>query len=270
MPELPDVEVFRQYFNATSLHQKIKNVEVRSRDILENVSSRKLGARLKGRSFETTDRYGKYLLAQFDDDGWLVIHFGMTGYLKYFKDMDNDPPHDRMLTSFSNDYHLAFSCQRKLGEIELMKGFQDLKETKDLGPDAMDPEFDSQSFKQVLKGRRGAIKPTLMNQQAMAGIGNVYSDEMLFQAGIHPGTKVDHLDEKKLAVLFHSMKRVLQTAIDSRADPDKFPESYITPHRNRDDRCPGCKGRIEHAKISGRTAYFCPKCQKKVNSVQRT
>src|SRR5215217_6181815 len=95
MPELPDVEVFRRYVNSTSLHQNIELVEVRNGKILGGVSALKLQSTLKGRRFESTRRHGKNLFVGLDGGGWLLMHFGMTGRLKYFKDMDQDPPHDR-------------------------------------------------------------------------------------------------------------------------------------------------------------------------------
>ena len=97
MPELPDVENFKNYFNATSLHQKIADVEVRSHKILKDISADKLKGKLKGKSFQCTHRHGKYLFAQINAHLRLMLHFGMTGFLKYFKDMDKDQPHDRLL-----------------------------------------------------------------------------------------------------------------------------------------------------------------------------
>ena len=106
MPELPDVEVFKQYIDATSLHQEIEAVDVRSREMLEDLSAEKLTSRMKGRSLASNRRHGKHLFITVDEDGWLMLHFGMTGNLAYFKDMEKDPPHDRVLFSFTNGYHI--------------------------------------------------------------------------------------------------------------------------------------------------------------------
>jgi formamidopyrimidine-DNA glycosylase len=259
LPELPDVKVFEQYIDATSLHQKVEDVEIRSRQIL-GTSAQKLKAELKGRSFESTDRHGKHLFVQLDDGHWLMLHFGMTGDLKYFKDMEKDTPHDRLLLSFSNGY-LAYDSQRKLGEVELIEDIEQFVEERELGPDALDSDLDYAAFKQALAGRRAMAKSALMNQQIIAGIGNVYSDEILFQAGVHPRTKINQLDEETLAEIFDAMKRVLRTAIDCRADPDQFPESYIIPHRHGDGKCPRCEGELKRVKVSGRSAYYCTNCQ---------
>ena len=106
MPELPDVEVFKQYLDAISLHQEMVKVEVHDGRILKDISVGELKARLKGHTLESTRRHGKYLLVRLEDGNWLVLHFGMTGRLKYFKDMDKDPEYDQLLIGFSNGYHL--------------------------------------------------------------------------------------------------------------------------------------------------------------------
>jgi formamidopyrimidine-DNA glycosylase len=261
VPELPDVEVFRRYFDSTGLHKKIKRVQVHNNKILDGVSKKRLEGGLKNKSFSSTLRHGKHLFVQVNGDGWLVLHFGMTGRLKYFKNKKEDPEHDRMRVSFANGYHLAFDNQRLLGRIRLINKPQDFIEDKKLGPDALDLE--AGEFKRLLKKGRGAVKSTLMNQKIIAGIGNIYSDEILFHSRIHPRTEVTRLTEKELEILFGNTGKVLQTAIDCQVEPDRFPRSYLLPHREEKARCPNCGGHVKKIKVSGRTAYFCPKCQKK-------
>ena len=120
MPELPDVEVFKHYLDSTALYQKISSAEVKNEKVLGDASARELERALGGKEFESTRRHGKYLLVELDGGGWLLLHFGMTGYLKYFKDMEDEPPHDRFLVTFDNGFHLAFDCQRMLGKVDLV------------------------------------------------------------------------------------------------------------------------------------------------------
>lgn len=261
MPELPDVETMRRYFDATALHQRIDAVDVNSEPILEDVTARRLEKELEGDEFEGTKRHGKYLFADLSHHSWLVLHFGMTGGLKYFKDMDMEPEYDRLLISFVNDYHLAYEAQRKLGLVSLTESIDAWVAKKKLGPDVMRSDFDLAAFKDALVNRRGMIKPALMNQQIMAGIGNVYSDEILYQQGIHPRTKVSDMDEETLDELFQTMNDVLSTAIDHQAKPDQLPEDYIIPHRHKDGHCPRCGASVERVRVSGRTAYYCPNRQ---------
>jgi formamidopyrimidine-DNA glycosylase len=261
MPELPDVEVFRQYINSTSLHQKIESVEVRNEIILGGVSARELQSALKGRTFESTRRHGKNLFVELDGGGWLLMHFGMTGDLEYFEDMDQDPPHDRLLISFDNGYHLAFEDQRMFGKVDLVEDLEYFVRKKKLGPDAL--ELDPASFRERFEGRKGSLKAALMNQQLVAGVGNIYSDEILFQARLHPETKVEQLDDAALEKLFEETRRVLETAIERGAGPQELPDHFLLSHRREGERCPRSNGEIRKLKAAGRTAYYCPACQPK-------
>ncbi len=150
---------------------------------------------------------------------------------------------------------------RMLGGLGLTNDPGSYSKEKALGPDAMDEAFDFSTFKQALQNRRGAVKNTLMNQEVMSGIGNVYSDELLFQTQIHPRTEVSSLNEEMLQNLYQTMKKTLQTAIDHQAEPDQFPEDYLTYHRHGDNLCPRCGDTLEKIKVAGRTARFCSKCQ---------
>jgi formamidopyrimidine-DNA glycosylase len=259
MPELPDVEIFKQYFDATSLHKTIDKVEVLNAKVLQDVTAAKLSRSLKGQTFQSTRRHGKYLLVEVDNGSWLVLHFGMTGYLKYFKEMDDDLEHVRVLWSFKNGFHLAYVCQRMLGEVNLTEDAEDFIKAKNLGPDAA--ALDLADFKEIVQGQRGTVKSFLMNQQHMAGVGNVYSDEILFQSGIHPKAKVNELTEAQIKSMYRNMLKVFEVAVESRADPEQFPDDFLLPQRRKEGTCPRSHGPLEHRKISGRTAYFCPQCQ---------
>lgn len=260
MPELPDVETFRRYLNATSLHQQIERTHVDANLLDDCVTPQLLQRRLKGQEISRTDRRGKYLFACLSNDNCLVLHFGMTGFLRYFKDRSDAPGHTRLLVEFDSGYFLAYDCRRKLGTISITEDREEFIRAKDLGPDALG--ISRSEFEEVLTGHRGAIKSALMNQSILCGIGNVYSDEILFQARLRPDTSVDDLSGKNLERLFDAMRDVLETTIQCQADPGRFPDSYLTPKREAGEPCPGCGGSIEDAKISGRTAYFCPSCQK--------
>lgn len=262
MPELPDVETFRRYLAATSLHKKIKEVDIYSRQVLEDTSASQLKDALKGRQFDTARRHGKYLAAGVDSGEWLVMHFGMTGFLKYFKRMEEEPPHERLLVTFTNGYHLAYDCQRKLGQVTLVEDFDRFIEDKALGPDALAQDLDFHTFRKAVVERRASIKSVLMNQKIIAGIGNVYSDEILFQAQIHPKVRVDSLPDEALQRLFAARETVLKTAVGRQANPEEFPVSFMTPLRGSDGKCPKCGGQIEKTTVSGRTAYYCANCQK--------
>lgn len=267
MPELPDVESFKRYLDATSLHKKIESVRVTNAKVLRGVSGTMLKKTLPGHSFEETRRHGKHLFAALDDGRWLRLHFGMTGRLAYFKDLDDDPAHDRVRFDFVNGYHLAFDDQRLFGQVGLIEDPDAFIAAQGLGPDAMDESFDRSAFIERMQNRKGGIKSALMDQSFLAGIGNLYADEILFQAKLHPNASVQNLDPKALGNLYTTMRRVLRVAVDRGAGSeelvDKLPRSYLLPNREAGRDCPRCGGSIKAIKAAGRTTYLCPRCQRK-------
>ncbi len=262
MPELPDVEVFKQYMESTSLHQKIARVEVPGPELLEGASPTRLKNMLEGSRFQETRRHGKNLFAGLDNGFWLVLHFGMTGFLAYYKNEESRPSHERLLIRFSNEYNLAYDCRRKLGQIGLTGDPDRFVKDRQLGPDPLDENFDLETFKKAMKGSRAMIKSALMDQRRVAGIGNIYSDEILFQAGIRPDLWTNKLSKEDLDKVYSEMVRnVLPAAIEAGARPDRLPSSFLIPHRRGDGICPKCGRALEKRKISGRTACFCPRGQ---------
>lgn len=261
MPELPDVEVYRRYINSNCLNKKIKNVKVKNTKVLENISKKKLEEKLKDNKFIDTYRKGKYLFIKTDNDFWLVLHFGMTGDVKYFKNIDDEPSHSRLLLYFYNDYYLSFDNQRMLGKINLIYDKDKYIGDKNLGIDAL--ELDFKGFLEIVKDRHSMIKSTLMNQKLICGIGNIYADEILFQSKIYPKIKTDKLSKNKLKLIYNNINGVLNKAIDVKADADKFPDNFIIPNRDKDGVCPKDGIKLETVKVNNRTSYFCPKHQKK-------
>lgn len=263
MPELPDVENFKRYLDATSLHQRISGVDVRNAYVLKGVSARELARELKGRSFESSCRHGKHLFVRADGDLWLRLHFGMTGSLRYFKHQEQAPKHTRVLFVFANTHCLAFEDQRKFGEIGLIADVNEFLKKRALGPDALDISLPQ--FKEIFGKHRGAVKTILLNQKLIAGIGNIYADEILFRARIHPATQVSALKEKTVAKLFRAARYILKKAIEAKADVDLMPKSWLLPHRGKCGKCPRCRRELKSATIGGRTAWFCTHCQRRTS-----
>jgi formamidopyrimidine-DNA glycosylase len=261
MPELPEVETFKQYLDSTSLHQRITGVEVRDAYILKHVSARQLGRRLKGRRFESSHRHGKHLFVRAGDELWLRLHFGMTGSLQHVKDDEVAPKTARVIFRFADNGRLAFDDQRKFGEIELIEDVDEFLQTRGLGPDALGISLSQ--FKAIVGKRRGAVKAILLNQQLIAGIGNLYADEILFRARMHPATEAARLSDKDLQRLFRATNYVLEEAIALKTDFNRLPKSWLLTHRGKRGRCPRCGRSLKSAMIGGRTSWFCAHCQKR-------
>jgi formamidopyrimidine-DNA glycosylase len=245
------------------LHQRIARVEVLSVDLLEGVSRGEFVRRLKGRRFESTRRHGKHLFVHANGSGWLRLHFGMTGFLRYYKGEEKKPSHARVLFIFAKDHRLAFSDQRKFGEVGLIKDVDEFLKKRALGPDALDADL--AEFKDILRKHRSAVKSVLLNQQLIAGIGNIYADEILFRARMHPATEAARLGENDLKRLFHAMQHILEKAIEYRADSDRMPKTWLFPHRGKGGKCPRCGRELRSSKIAGRTAWFCARCQSRAS-----
>lgn len=261
MPELPDVQVFKEYLDATALHKRVRSVHVaRAERLLRKVSRRAFAARLRGRSLAGTRRHGKFLFVALSGDGHLLLHFGMTGRLHYYKDKGGKAPeHTRLLLDFARGYRLAYRNMRGLGRIALVKDVDDYIRDQGLGPDALDLRLGA--FRKVLKGRRGAIKSVLMNQSALAGIGNVYADEILFAAGVHPAARAGRLGRETQKSVHRALRGVLRKAIAARVE--NFPREFLVPHRSRGERCPRCGAKLRKTRIGGRATFYCPRHQQR-------
>lgn len=260
MPELPDVEVFKRYLDSTSVGQRIETVKVRSDKVLEGTTEKKLGETLKGKMFAGSTRHGKNLFVELDSGKCLRLHFGMTGFLHYFNDANEEHKHSRVVFVFENGGGLSFVCQRQLGRVFLVSSAERWIEENNLGPDAL--EVGLSGFKERLAGRKGSVKSALMNQELIAGIGNIYADEVLFQARVRPDKNTALLDDKALQRIHRKTGEVLKAAIKAGADPEKFPHSFIIPQRSEGAPCPACGSKIKMKKINQRSSYFCPSCQK--------
>lgn len=260
MPELPDVEYYRKEFDAQALNKSIERVQVESDSLLSGISADELSRALKHRRFQCGERYGKWLLILLDNEKFLVMHFGMTGKLTYFDGSQSTPRYTRLIIHFDNGNSFAYVSPRKLGRIQMAYSKDSFIESKQLGPDAL--AVSEAQFLQMAGGQRAGVKAWLMNQQVLAGIGNVYSDEILFQARLHPNCSLAALDKTRLRKLYKAMHSVLTTAVKRDADPNNMPSSYLLPQRKNNGHCPECGSTVEKIKAAGRGAWYCPKCQR--------
>jgi formamidopyrimidine-DNA glycosylase len=265
MPELPDVEGFKRVLVKNGLRKTIERVVVSDARILGKLPARVLTSRLQGTRLVAARRYGKHLLAQVDRGGWLTLHFGMTGALQFTRNRDEEPPFTRVRFDFADDGHLAYINKRMIGRVGLVEDAADFITAEKLGPDALDSRFDFHAFKSAVSGSKRDVKSVLMDQHIMAGVGNIYSDEILFQARIDPAEPMDKLTPGELKRLFLQIRKVLKTAIAHGAGSEQFtermPKGSLLPERKKGGRCPRCRSLLRILKVGGRTAYCCPNCQ---------
>lgn len=265
MPELPDVETFKKVMVRNALRKTIAGVVVRDARILDGCSARSFVARLRGARLIAARRHGKQLMAHIDQDGWLTLHFGMTGALDFLSPQEEEPPFTRLRLDFADDSALVYINKRMLGRVGLVEDADDFIAQQGLGPDALDRHFDFDAFKAAVAGSTRSVKSVLMDQHIIAGIGNIYSDEILFQARIAPALPINALSSDTLKRLYADMRQVLETAVAVGAGSEQFteclPKGFLLPERKRGGHCPRCRTPLKIVKSGGRTSYCCPRCQ---------
>ncbi|MFZ0490847.1 MAG: DNA-formamidopyrimidine glycosylase family protein, partial [Salegentibacter sp.] len=228
MPELPEIALYTKYAEGTALNKEIAKISFPNGKKLLQVSEDDCKKALLHKEFSSTDRLGKYLFLNTDKGKCLVLHFGMTGKLESYQHEEH-PKNSEMIIEFKDSSKLSFVCRRKLGKIFLAEGKEEFQKEHELGPDALNLNWTD--FKKLLQDKRGSIKGALMDQHLLAGLGNVYSDEILYQCGIHPKSKVEKLSEAEKKEIHKQMGKVLKMAIKEEGQRSEFPEDYLTPHR---------------------------------------
>lgn len=259
MPELPEVERFRRYLEDTSMGKTIIDFKVKREKILQDVSIDELVDNLICHKFVKTLRWGKQLFIQTDGGVWLTMHFGMTGSLFFFHQLNQEPRYCRLLIIFCDNDYLCFDDQRLFGRIGIVQDVDSFIKKHHLGPDVL--TLDKEQFIRIILNKRIAIKTVLMKQELFAGIGNEYSDEILFQARINPSVLASSLSEEQIGKIFRKIGSVLNTAIESRVENHPFPEHFLLYSGRKSKICPRCGSKIKCKNFSGRTGCFCSNCQ---------
>jgi formamidopyrimidine-DNA glycosylase len=258
MPELPDVEHFRQAFRRHAAGKRVASVWV-DPTIVRNIEPAALAGALTGRRFHEPDRHGKWLICRTDGPS-LLLHFGMTGDIVWSGDEPARHRHDRLALAFAEGGELRYRNMRKLGGVWLAHDENELAGLLGaLGPDAL--AIDAKEFAERLGRRRGGVKAALMDQSFVAGVGNIMADEILWQARLHPREPIEAMGKEARLRLYRVMHRVLERA-SSQYDYMERKRSWLSHVRGLPGaRCPRCGTPLARTVAAGRTTYFCPRCQ---------
>ena len=262
MPELPDVEHFRRFLLQHATGQRIDHVVVTDPGILRGVEVGVLDRALRGHGFLEPDRHGKWLIAWTTGPA-VLIHFGMTGDLSWSDGRAGRHRHDRVMFVLDRG-ELRYRNMRKLGGLWLAHDPDEVTTILgSLGPDAL--EVKRRQFLRLLAHRRGRVKPLLMNQRLVAGLGNILVDEILWQARIHPLTPTETLSETQRDELFTRMRSVVRRSVE-RYDYIEENRRWLSHVRGRPGaRCPRCGEELARTVVGGRTTYYCPRDQPAVH-----
>jgi formamidopyrimidine-DNA glycosylase len=278
--ELPEVEVMRRDLERDVVGKKIKDVEVKGtknamRVIRRHKTRKEFTSRLSGRKVTRVERRGKYLLMTLDSGDLLVVHFGMSGQFQRGTGRVPLAPHTHVVITFQQGGDLRFLDPRTFGEMfvatpdELGK----LKELQHLAIDPLDQVFTWPTFQYLLAERPAKMKQLLMDQKFISGLGNIYSDEVLFGAGLRYDRMSDTLTSQEVRRLYRAMQEILQDAIKLRGttlDDDAYVDLFGKPGEYQHELkvygraglpCRRCRTPIQTVRISQRTSFFCPQCQ---------
>lgn len=274
MPELPEVETVVGDLKGTGLMStRISGSQVYWNRTIATPDRAEFGRRIKGQKIRAISRRGKYIVMQLDGD-FLLIHLRMTGRL-HVKDTSHERlPHEHVVLEFEDGRQLRFHDTRKFGRWYLVGNPADV--LGKLGPEPLNAEFTVTRFGKMLAKRRRALKPLLLDQSFVAGLGNIYTDEALWRAAIHPARLAFSLSDSEVGALHHAILKVLNEAIINQgttlgngsanfyrvAGRRGGNETHLKVFRKSGNRCPRClDGVIVRIVLSQRSTHFCSKCQ---------
>jgi len=265
MPELPDVEAVVRTLRRRAKGLRIHGVRILSPSTVRSPAPRTFAQQVRGRMIRAVGRRGKYLLIDLDGQVMMIAHLRMTGDFAVARAGDPYPPHTRVVFRL-NGRELRFIDQRRFGHIDLIDlsragGMAEWARERRLGAEPLDPAFTSARLGEILRGRRGALKSLLLRQDLVAGIGNIYADEILFQARLSPHRRVTSLRPAGVRRLYRAIRAVLRRAIENLSRYGR-PVGGLIAAREKGGICPRCRRVLRTTTVSGRTTYYCARCQR--------
>lgn len=274
MPELPEVETIRRVIEPQIRGLAIEQISVRRPEVIARPAPEEFCSRLEGQIFDSAVRRGKFLIFLFENGDRLILHLRMTGCLLLTPEDYPEEKHTHLVFRLNGGRELRFSDTRRFGRLWLLQ-----KEEADtysgiekLGKEPLAPDFTASYLSDRLGKRRKTIKECLMDQSVIAGIGNIYSDEILFAAGIYPARPASSLTTEEWERLAQAVPERLSFFIKTNeVTPEEYLETKGQDYRNtlflqvyghEGEPCPNCKESLCRIVLSGRSSVFCPKCQR--------
>jgi formamidopyrimidine-DNA glycosylase len=274
MPELPEVETIRLKLEPHLVGRRLDRVEISDARLVRPFEPGAVAAELEGERVSAVERRGKYLIVRFESGRALLIHLRMTGSLRHAtKGELADDPHRRAVVRLDDGSDLAYRDVRRFGTWQLLEpGELEPYLEERLGVEPLERTFTTRRLGRQLEGRRAPIKAALLDQRTVAGLGNIYVDEALWRAQVHPLRPAGTLDENELARLTRAIKDALKTAVRRQGASLR---DYSTPDGeqgtmqgrfrvyDREGRpCQRCGTPIDKIRTAGRGTWYCPNCQR--------
>jgi len=276
MPELPEVETVVKGLRPLITDKIVTAVEIREENMIAfpKADIEAFTDSLVGSKIEAINRRGKYIIIELSQDKNMVIHLRMTGKLLVKEVKEFRDKHTHVIFSLNDGQEIRFNNIRKFGRVYLIDKNhpEQAGGLADLGPEPLSDELTVEDFKKLFENRRALMKSLLLNQHFIAGIGNIYADEILFRSGVRPDRTADTLTEMEKEAVYHNMREILKKGIiyggtsfsdyvNAFGEKGSFQEE-LRVHQRQGEECYECGSIIEKIKVSGRSTYFCPQCQK--------
>jgi formamidopyrimidine-DNA glycosylase len=275
MPELPEVETIRRQLEPRVVGRTIADALVLDPLWCAPQSPAEVQEALRGRRVEAVSRRGKYLVFELASEGFLVMHLRMTGNVLWIgSDESDDRPYLRFRIVLADGARVLFTDVRRFGTGIVIEGRSALDDYLGarLGPEPLEPAFTAEALGKATRGRRAPIKAFLLDQRHVAGIGNIYADEALFRAKIHPLKPAGRLRRDELGRLRDAIVATLEEGIrsfgasiddyrDANGDSGQMQERFLV-HLREGEPCPRCGSAVRKLRAAGRGTYICPKCQR--------
>ena len=274
MPELPEVENVVLGLKNLIKNYIITSVRIKEANLIAYPELHEFQKQIKNRKIKDITRRGKYILIHLVEDKIMVIHLRMTGKLLVKSSDEALEKHTHIIFKLSQNTDLRFNNVRKFGRIYLIDSdnYEAAGGLSELGPEPLAPDFSFEKFKELFKGRTAKIKSLLLNQKFIAGLGNIYTDEVLYRSDVYPKKHADKLTEKELKKIYNNIRKILKLGIkyngttfsdyvNAFGEKGSFQEK-LQVYQKEGEKCHKCKERITKDKVSGRSTYYCPNCQK--------
>jgi formamidopyrimidine-DNA glycosylase len=268
MPELPEMERYRIFLEQQLIDRTVRDIEI-NRDKSVNLDANDFIQQIKGQQITAVHRRAKHLIFLLTSGKQLLLHLMLGGWMYYGGDADS-PDRTKQVILTLGDRKLYFIGLR-LGYLHLLSEPELQERLEKLGPEPFSPQFESLAFTERLSFKKGSLKSVLVNQEFISGIGNCYSDEICFDAGIRPSVKADKVTGEQAAKLYHSIKFVLSSAIKlgGYMDHPMFKGDALTGTYNthcyvydrEGEPCTRCGSVIVKVEISSKKSFYCPGCQ---------
>ena len=272
MPELPEVETIKEDLRELVAGSEIGRARILDSSLVEQPSAEEFASRLEGVSIAGARRRAKHLIVELDTGDSLVFQLKIGGQLLLVPPVEEPETALMLVLNLDGDRRLFLRDETGFTRARLLDGDELEDRLSSLGPEPFEEEFDAGYLQRVIGSRRAQIKPLLLDQKVVSGIGNIYADEILYDARLHPRRKANALSEGEWEALHAAIRSNLAAGVEHRGttvrlykdvlDRPGEHQNYLRVFEKHGQPCPGCEGEVVREKVSGRPSHFCPACQR--------